>query len=90
MSNRKPGKIWIVNVVSFLLFTLLSLTGLINWLILPRGRRAGGEFLINMRHFFRDVHEWMGLLFIVFIIIHLILHWGYIKKSLKKYLSVNL
>lgn len=90
MSFKKPTTIWIVNVVSFLLFTVLSLTGLINWLILPHGRRTGSEFLITLRHFIRDVHEWMGLFFIVFIIIHLFLHWGYIKNSLKKYLSINL
>ena len=33
----KLSKLWVVNVISFFLFSLLSVTGLINWLLLPRG-----------------------------------------------------
>jgi hypothetical protein len=41
--------------------------------------------LMSLRHFFREVHEWTALLFIIVICVHLILHWGYIKTNLKKY-----
>jgi hypothetical protein len=41
--------------------------------------------LISLRHFFREVHEWTALLFIIIVFVHLILHWAYIKTNLKKY-----
>jgi len=34
---EKLSRLWIVNVISFFLFSLLIVTGLINWLVLPRG-----------------------------------------------------
>jgi hypothetical protein len=84
-SNSKANQLWVVNLLSFLLFSLLGITGLINWILLPRGPRAGGGFLITLRHFLRDVHEWAALGFIIVVIIHLFLHWGYIKTHLKRY-----
>jgi hypothetical protein len=43
---EKISKLWIVNVISFLLFSLLGVTGLINWLLLPRGYGQGAGFLV--------------------------------------------
>ena len=85
MANRKTFKLWIVNVVSFVLFSLLSLTGLINWLVLPKGYGARGGFLVSLRHLLIEVHEWTALLFMIIIIVHVVLHWGYVKANLKKY-----
>ncbi len=83
-SNNKANQLWVVNLISFLLFSLLGVTGLINWLLLPRGARSG-DFLIGLRHFLRDVHEWAALGFMIVVAIHLFLHWGYIKINLKRY-----
>jgi hypothetical protein len=85
MANGKALKLWTVNVISFILSVILFSTGLINWLILPRGYQARGDFLISLRHFFITLHEWVGVMFIVLIIIHIVLHWTYIKSNLKKY-----
>jgi hypothetical protein len=85
MSNGKALKLWTVNVISFILFVILCSTGLINWLVLPRGYQARGDFWISLRHFFITLHEWVGMMFIVLIIIHMVLHWTYIKSNLKKY-----
>ena len=87
MSNGKSSTLWIVNVISFILFVILCSTGLINWLVLPRGYEARGNFLVSLRHFFIDIHEWVGLIFMVVIVIHLVLHWPYIKYNLKKLVS---
>ncbi len=83
MSMNKGATLWIVNVFSFVLFSILSLTGLINWLFVPKG--GGGGFAGNFRHFLREVHEWTALLFIVMVVIHTVLHWTYIKANLQKY-----
>ena len=85
MSNGKYSKLWIVNVISFILFVILCITGLINWLVLPRGYEVRGNFLLSLRHFFIALHEWAGLIFIVLIAIHIVFHWPYIKSNLKKY-----
>ena len=81
---KKISTLWIVNVLSFALFTLLSVTGLINWLMLPKGYELRGSFLRSLRHFLIEVHQWAGLIFIIIVAVHVILHWGYIKARLVK------
>jgi len=83
MKSRKSSRLWMVNVISFILFFLLSVTGLLNWLVLPRGYQARGSFPVCLRHFFIEVHEWVALSFIIMIGIHIALHWTYIKSNLK-------
>jgi hypothetical protein len=85
MTMNKSAKLWFVNIISFILFAILTLTGLINWLFVPRGGGAHEGFPVLLRHFLRDVHEWTALMFIVMILIHFTLHWAYIKSNLKKY-----
>ncbi len=84
MSMNKAAQLWFVNIFSFVLFSILTLTGLINWLFVPRGGGAGGGFTVTLRHFLRDVHEWTALMFIIMTIVHLALHWTYIKSNLQK------
>ena len=83
MKSRKSSRLWMVNVISFILFVVLSVTGLLNWLVLPRGYQARGSFFFSLRHFFIEVHEWVALSFIIMIGIHIALHWTYIKSNLK-------
>ena len=85
MSNGRSTKLWIVNVISFILFVILCSTGLLNWLVLPRGYEARGSFLVSLRHFFIAFHEWAALIFMIVVAVHIVLHWPYIKSNLKKY-----
>jgi cytochrome b subunit of formate dehydrogenase len=85
MTNKKALRLWMVNILSFMLFIMLGITGLINWVILPRGYGARGGVVISLRHFFIEIHEWTALAFILIIAVHVLLHWGYIKANLKKY-----
>lgn len=85
MTNRRTDKLWIVNVISFMLFIMLTLTGLVNWLVLPKGYGASGGFLASLRHFLIEVHEWTALLFIIVVATHIVLHWTYIRANLKKH-----
>jgi hypothetical protein len=82
---NKSAKLWLVNVLSFVLFSILALTGLINWWILPRGAGTGSSLAISFRHFLRQVHSWTALMFLILILIHLALHWPHIKSNLQKY-----
>jgi len=57
MTNTRVSRLWIVNVISFILVSLLSLAGLTNWLVLFRGYGARSGFLGSLRHFLVGVHE---------------------------------
>ena len=85
MTTRKTEAFWVVNVMLFICFSLLGATGLLNWLILPRGRDAGGGLLVSLRHLLLVIHEGVAVLFIGIVVVHLLLHWGYLKAHLKKY-----
>ena len=85
MPEGRSSKLWIVNVISFILFIILFITGLLNWLVLPRGYEARGSFSVSLRHFFIALHEWAALIFMIVIAVHIVLHWPYIKSNLKKY-----
>lgn len=84
MAESKAATLWIVNVASSILFAVLALTGLTNWLLLPHGRSGAGGLLVSARHVVREVHEWTALLFIIAVIVHVALHWTYVKRNLKK------
>jgi hypothetical protein len=85
VTSNRSLKLWMVNVVSFLLLSLSTVTGLMNWLVLPKGYEARRGFALTARHLLLDVHQWAGLAFMVIIVIHIVLHWSYIKHNLGKY-----
>jgi hypothetical protein len=84
MASDRTQKLWLVNVASFILFTIQVVTGLLNGLVLPRGYGARGSFLVSVRHFLVDVHGWVGFILIITIAIHIALHWTYVKNNLRK------
>jgi hypothetical protein len=42
---------------------MLGVTGLINWVILPKGYAAQKGGLVGLRHLLVEAHEWTALLF---------------------------
>ena len=84
MSSNKAQKIWTANMISFILLVVLSFTGLVNWLLLPKGYQTAGA-LLSLRHLLRDIHEWTALFFIISMLVHWSLHWGYIQSNLNRY-----
>ena len=85
MDMKKKDLLWYVGSAMFVLFSVLGLTGLTNWLLIPRGSELEPGFSLSLRHFFRDVHEWMGLFFIILVLVHLWLHKDYIVNNWKTY-----
>ena len=84
MRTKSKGlRLWLPNLVLFTCFVLLSLTGLIPWVFLPRGH--GGE-LGALRHTLIELHEWVALVLIALVILHLVWHWSYITASAKRWL----
>jgi len=86
MSGNKPARIWKTNVVTFILFVMLSCTGLISWALLPGGFKSGerGHFPM-LRGVLLEIHEWVAVALIISIVIHILLHWNYVRNNLRKY-----
>ena len=82
---ERPKKMWGVNVVLFVLGCFLAITGLINAWVLPHGYEAKGSVLVDIRHFLAECHEWGGILFIIAVGFHLMLHSDYVRRNLAKF-----
>lgn len=78
---RKPDVNLIINVAAFILFLLLASTGLLIWLQLPPGHGYLTVWGMN-RHAWGDIHFWIAVSFLVLIVVHLVLHWSWIKSML--------
>ena len=82
---KKKDLLWYTSIGMFALFTVLCLTGLLNWLIFTGGHGTGSQGATStIRHFFCDIHGWAGFLFTILVAVHIFLHWNYIKLKLKK------
>lgn len=87
---KKKDLLWYTSFTMFILFTLLCITGLANWLIFPKGHGAESyNILVSIRHFFCDIHIWAGLFFLILVVVHGLLHKDYIKINFKKHFSKN-
>lgn len=88
---------FIVDLVSFVDLLGMACTGFIMKYILPPGtgglgrdlhEGAGREhvkYLWSMtRHEWGRIHYYLGLLFLVLIVVHIILHWNWIKNYVKR------
>ncbi|MGD8366079.1 MAG: DUF4405 domain-containing protein [Desulfobacterales bacterium] len=83
-SLQKKDLLWIVNVVSFVLLSVLVVTGLFNWLFLPHGAGAPEGVGRALRHLLRDFHAWTAVVFCLVCAVHVGLHWGYVRGNLKR------
>jgi uncharacterized iron-regulated membrane protein len=85
MDMKRKDILWYLSSAMFVLFSALGLTGLINWWFIPKGHDLDGGFLLSLRHFLRDVHEWLGFFFIILVAVHLWLHKDYIVANWNTY-----
>ncbi|OHB60250.1 MAG: hypothetical protein A2167_02120 [Planctomycetes bacterium RBG_13_46_10] len=93
---------FIVDFVSFIVFVGLAFTGFIIRYILPpgtgglgrelsggRGREEIQYFLSMTRFQWGDIHFVLSIVFIALIVIHIILHFGWIKGYFKSMFGVS-
>ncbi|MBA7644133.1 hypothetical protein ES703_51870 [subsurface metagenome] len=87
---------FIIDLVALLNLLGLAFTGFIMKYILPpgtggRGRLLheglGGEHIKQLwsmtRHEWGSIHFYLALLFVILMIVHIILHWGWLKNYFK-------
>jgi hypothetical protein len=80
---------WIVDAIVFIGALLAILTGFY-FLFLPAGGYQGGRnpnyglTILFDRHTWDDLHTWGGILMIAAVVIHLALHWSWVKMMSRK------
>jgi len=87
---------FIVDLISFIVFVGLAITGFIIKYILPpgsggHGREISGgrgreeiKYLWGMtRHEWGDIHFYLAVGFVALMVVHIILHWNWIKSYCK-------
>jgi len=75
-------------IIDFLLsvsFIVLAVSGLVIFFFLPSGVRQGGfqEFFGIEKNVWTNVHNWSGIIFILLILLHFILHWQWVVRMTK-------
>jgi hypothetical protein len=93
---------FIVDLISFINMVCLAVTGFIIKYILPpglwglgHGFRGGRETdqikeLLSMtRHEWGNIHFYFALFFLALMVVHIVLHWGWIKSYFKSLLSIG-
>ncbi len=92
---------FILNLASFLNLSGLAFTGFIMKYILPPGTGGVGHILHGStghgvlykelwsmtRHEWGSIHFYLAVMFVVLMIIHIILHWTWIKYYVKSFFS---
>jgi len=87
---------FLIDVVNFAVLIFLALTGFILKTILPpgtggigreitggRGREEVKELLSLARHDWGDIHFYLAAAFLVLMVVHIVMHWGWIKRYVK-------
>ena len=90
--TRKVLELYGSMVILLILFIFDCLSGLVLWLVLPRGARdynqmlggSGRTFLGLQRIVWLDLHAWVAVTIVSIIIIHLILNWNWVVGVSKK------
>jgi hypothetical protein len=88
----KATRNYLVGILMFLLALFEGVSGLVLWLILPKGGgyRWGRELLAEAtflwsRDTWIDLHDWVGVALAVVVVIHVVLHWDWIVHMAKRY-----
>lgn len=78
---------YIIDLLAAISFLLVAKSGLIIMFFLPEGVRRGGyqEFLGISKKTYISIHDWSGVVFIVLVIIHFILHWKWLVCTTKSF-----
>lgn len=88
---KKATLNYLVDAIQSLLLLFLLVSGILQGWILERGQGYRGgrspmghnTFLDIDRHTLVVCHKWVAVAFVVFVIAHIVLHWGWITSMSK-------
>jgi hypothetical protein len=75
---NRPTLNWLVDVLAFIAFVLLTVTGTLTRYVLPPGSGRYTTLWGLDRHGWGDIHFWVAVALLAVLAIHLILHWRWI------------
>ena len=84
---KKSTLNYIVVIILFVLLTAIVFIGILMGFFIPKGPTVNeaDKYLWQLhRHQWGDIHLYLSLVFIAFIITHIILHWNWIKDKTRK------
>ena len=81
---RRPRVNYLVDLVLFALMGGMVFVGILLGWALPAGPGQEKYFWTLHRHQWGDVHLWLSILFLAFLVVHLVLHWKWIRGSTQK------
>jgi fucose 4-O-acetylase-like acetyltransferase len=85
MAGKSRFNFWLDATV-FSAFYITAITGLLLWLVIPSGRGSGNIVSFGLtRHAWLDVHQWVGLVLLAGMTLHLVLHWKWIVCVSRRY-----
>jgi len=75
----------LIDFLAALCFLIVAKTGLIVFFFFPEGIIRGGrqEFFGIAKKTYTGIHNWAGIIFIILIILHIVLHWNWIINTIK-------
>ena len=74
---------FLVDILMFVSFLVVAVSGFILWLVLPRGSGRDGSVFILLREEWLFLHDWLSVFLVLFILVHLVLNWAWIKSMFK-------
>jgi cytochrome b subunit of formate dehydrogenase len=79
---------YIIDALMAVSFFITAVTGLILFFFLPSGVQQGRfqELWGMPKYIWTALHDWSGIILIIFVFIHIVLHWGWIACMTKKHL----
>ena len=87
--DRNKVNFW-VDILMFIDFLIMAISGFILWFVYPAGKGSGGKagvrFLLD-RFGWMEIHKLLAVIFLVLVVIHLLLHFNWIKAMFKKSFS---
>lgn len=89
--NKIKAK-YIVDLITLLSFVITAITGVIIFLFLPPGEGNRGihsEFLGWGRHDWGVIHDWAGIIMIIFALIHVTMYWKMFACMTKNFFKKN-
>lgn len=87
--SRQTRVNWLIDAAVFIGAVLAMLSG-VYFLFIPSGGYQGGRnpmygiTILFGRHTWDDLHTWGGVLMIAAVVVHLAIHWGWVKMMSKR------
>ena len=82
---------YIIDFLALISCIVTALSGLAIKFFMPSGVRQGRlqEFLGVEKGIWSEIHDWFGIIFIILILLHFILHWDWIVFMTKNMFQTN-